>query len=310
MKYSVVIPIYRNEESLPDLFEVLSQLNSALNGALEVVFVIDGSPDHSFERVREALPRFAFAAQLLVHSRNFGSFAAIRTGLAAARGSYFGVMAADLQEPPQLLLEFFELLGNDSCDVVLGTRISRKDPLMSRMTSGLFWALYRRWIVPEMPPGGVDIFGCNQDFREQILKLEESRSSLIALIFWLGFRRQLIGYERQERIHGKSAWSFRKKAEYMMDSVFAFTDYPIRLLIRLGMLGVLVSVLLAIFVVIAKVSGLIPVPGYAATMLTVLFLGGLNLLGIGVVGNYAWRTYENTKQRPLSIVARKFRNDL
>ncbi|WP_027475001.1 glycosyltransferase [Curvibacter gracilis] len=310
MKYSVVIPIYGNEESLPDLFKVLSDLNTALDGLLEAVFVIDGSPDRSFERVREALPHFTFAAQLLVHSRNFGSFAAIRTGLATARGTYFGVMAADLQEPPQLLLEFFDLLDRDVCDVVLGTRISRKDPLLSRMTSGLFWALYRRWIVPEMPPGGVDIFGCNREFKEQILKLEESRSSLIALIFWLGFRRELIGYERRARVHGKSAWSFRKKAEYMLDSVFAFTDYPIRLLIRLGSVGVLVSLLLSVFVVVAKISGLIPVPGYAATMLTVLFLGGLNLLGIGVVGNYAWRTYENTKQRPLSIVARKFKNDL
>ncbi len=310
MKYSVVIPIYGNEESLPDLFKVLSDLNTALDGSLEAVFVIDGSPDRSFDRVREGLPDFAFAAQLLVHSRNFGSFAAIRTGLAAARGTYFGVMAADLQEPPQLLLDFFDLLDRDVCDVVLGTRISRKDPLLSRMTSGLFWALYRRWIVPEMPPGGVDIFGCNREFKEQILKLEESRSSLIALIFWLGFRRELIGYERRARVHGKSAWSFRKKAEYMMDSVFAFTDYPIRLLIRLGSLGVFVSLLLSVFVVVAKISGLIPVPGYAATMLTVLFLGGLNLLGIGVVGNYAWRTYENTKQRPLSIVARKLKNDL
>jgi len=310
MKYSVVIPIYGNEESLPDLFEILSHLNTSLNGLLEAVFVIDGSPDRSFERVREALPRFTFAAQLLVHSRNFGSFAAIRTGLAAARGAYFGVMAADLQEPPQLLLDFFDLLERDVCDVALGTRVSRKDPLLSRMTSGLFWALYRRWIVPEMPPGGVDIFGCNQDFREQLLRLEESRSSLIALIFWLGFRRELVGYERRERVHGKSAWSFRKKAEYMLDSVFAFTDYPIRLLIRLGVLGVAVSLLLSVLVVFAKIFGLIPVPGYAATMLTVLFLGGLNLLGIGVVGNYAWRAYENTKQRPLAIVARKFKNDL
>jgi len=310
MKYSVVIPIYGNEESLPDLFKVLSDLNTALGGTLEAVFVIDGSPDRSFDRVREGLPDFTFAAQLLAHSRNFGSFAAIRTGLAAARGTYFGVMAADLQEPPQLLLDFFDLLDRDVCDVVLGTRISRKDPLLSRMTSGLFWALYRRWIVPEMPPGGVDIFGCNRDFKEQLLKLEESRSSLIALIFWLGFRRELIGYERKERVHGKSAWSFRKKAEYMMDSVFAFTDYPIRLLIRLGSVGVCVSLLLSVFVVVAKISGLITVPGYAATMLAVLFLGGLNLLGIGVVGNYAWRAYENTKQRPLSIVARKFKNDI
>ena len=226
----------------------------------------------------------------------------------AAKGDYFGVMAADLQEPPELLISFFKSLSNDECDIAIGTRNARKDPLSSRMASSIFWGLYRRLVVHDMPKGGVDIFGCNKAFREQLLQLNESRSSLIALIFWLGFRRKFIEYERQIRLEGKSAWTFKKKLEYMMDSVFAFTDYPIRLLIRMGAMGSLVALFIGLMVIAARVSGAIEVPGYAATMVVVLMLGTLNLLGLGLVGTYAWRAYENSKQRPLAIVCMKLDN--
>lgn len=305
MKYSIVIPVYKNETSIPRLVQVLVAMNHELGGQLEVVFVVDGSPDQSYALLRDALGTLDFSAQLLVHSRNFGSFPAIRTGLVAARGDYFGVMAADLQEPPELLVAFFTSLAADECDVVIGTRDGRNDPLLSRAASGFFWALYRRLVVHDMPEGGVDVFGCNRAFRDQLLKLEESRSSLIALIFWLGFRRKFVGYERQIRQEGKSAWTFSKKMDYMMDSIFAFTDYPIRLLIRMGMIGSVLSMALGVMVLAARLSGAIDVPGYAATMIAVLILGALNLLGLGLVGAYAWRGYENSKQRPLAIVSIK-----
>jgi hypothetical protein len=154
-----------------------------------------------------------------------------------------------------------------------------------------------------MPEGGVDVFGCNLAFRQQLLALEESRSSLIALIFWLGFRRKLVAYDRQARQAGVSAWTLRKKVDYMLDSVFAFTDAPIRALTHLGLLGCALAVLLGLAVLVARLTGQIEVPGYTPTMLVVLFFGGLNLLGLGIVGTYAWRAYENTKGRPLAIVA-------
>jgi glycosyltransferase involved in cell wall biosynthesis len=310
MKYSVVIPVYRNAESIPRLIDALVGMNRDLDGYMEAVFVVDGSPDQSFALLREHIGRLDFPAQLLAHSRNFGSFPAIRTGLAAARGSYFGVMAADLQEPPELLVAFFRALAADECDVAIGTRDSRKDPASSRLASSLFWRMYRKLVVPEMPPGGVDVFGCNVAFRDQLLALEESRSSLIALIFWLGFRRKLVGYERLLRQEGKSSWTLSKKIDYMMDSIFAFTDYPIRLLMRIGAFGSAVSLGVAFMVVVARLVGAISVPGYAATMLAVLVLGALNLLGLGLVGTYAWRGYENSKQRPLAVVAMRLTNEL
>lgn len=308
MKYSVIVPVYKNEGSIPRLLQALTAMNLDLDQKMEAVFVIDGSPDQSYTLLRDALDKVDFPAQLLAHSRNFGSFPAIRTGLMAARGEYFGVMAADLQEPSELLVTFFTSLAADECDVAIGTRNGRHDPLMSRVASGVFWGLYRRLVVHDMPEGGVDVFGCNRTFRDQLLKLEESRSSLIALIFWLGFRRKLVGYERQVRQEGKSAWTLSKKVDYMMDSIFAFTDYPIRLLIRIGTIGSILSIALGIMVAAARLSGAIAVPGYAATMLVVLVLGALNLLGIGLVGTYAWRGYENSKQRPLAIVSIKHEN--
>lgn len=308
MTFSLIIPVYKNEATIPALLEAVRGLHHSMEGKLEVVFVVDGSPDNSYALLQAALNTLPCAAQLLGHSRNFGSFPAIRTGLAAAKGEYFGVMAADLQEPPDLMVEFFRALAGGENDVVVGTRNSRHDPLGSRLAANAFWGIYRRFVVPEIPPGGVDVFGCNRAFRDQLLKLEESRSSLIALIFWLGFRRKLISYERRARTAGTSGWTLRKKVDYMLDSFFAFTDYPIRILIRLGFIGCLVALLLAAVVLVARILGEIEVEGYAATMITVLFLGALNLLGLGVVGTYAWRAYENSKSRPLAVVATRIEN--
>nr|WP_241198483.1 glycosyltransferase family 2 protein [Pseudomonas granadensis] len=298
---SLVIPVYRNEESLPSLLKAVDNLNVELHGALEVVFVVDGSPDRSYEILRDSLPLQNFASQLILLSKNFGSFMAIRTGLQHGKGSTFAVMAADLQEPPDLVLTMNRVLNTDPVDVVVGVRESRQDPFLSKLASKTFWGLYKRYVIPEMPAGGVDMFGCNLEFRDNLLKLEERHSSLIAQIFWLGFRRQIVHYSRVAREHGKSAWTLRKKINYLMDSVFSFTDLPIRLLIRVGAVGSAISALYGVSVILAKLGGLIDVPGYAMTLFTITLLGSLNLLGLGVVGSYAWRTYENTKGRPLAI---------
>jgi glycosyltransferase involved in cell wall biosynthesis len=307
MKSSLIVPIYKNEANIPALIATVTTMSQRVGSDdFEVVFVVDGSPDSSYMQLRQAADALPFPVQLLAHSRNFGSFAAIRSGLRAARGEFFGVMAADLQEPPELLEQFFAALEADECDVVIGARAGRDDPLMSRLTSNLFWGMYRRFLIPDMPAGGVDVFGCNRVFRDHLLALEESRSSLIALIFWLGFRRKFVPYERCRRQDGKSTWTLRKKIDYMFDSVFSFTDYPIRLLLRLGFAGSLASIVIAVIVLLARLMGEIDVPGYAPTMIAVLFLGALNLLGLGLVGSYAWRAYENSKSRPLAIVATRY----
>lgn len=303
---SIVIPVYRNAESIPDLIEALSgvvhQAAQNFDYVIEVVFVVDGSPDNSHALLEQALLGAPFASQLLLHSRNFGSFAAIRTGLQAARGEHFGVIAADLQEPPELALRFLDKLRAGECDVVVGRRENRQDPLLSRAASNLFWKLYKKFVIREISEKGVDVFGCNKVFRDHLLQLGEANSSLVGLIFWLGFKRGEVLYERRAREHGKSAWTFKKKVTYLLDSIFSFTDLPIKLLSLFGLLGVTASLLLGVAVVLAKIIGNIAVPGYAATVLTVVFFGGINSLGLGIVGAYAWRAFENTKGRPLAVV--------
>ncbi len=298
---SLVIPVYQNEASLPDLLIALDEMDRVLQGKLEVVFVVDGSPDRCHELLRQQLPERSFVSKLVLLTRNFGAFAAVRTGLAHATGDVFAVMAADLQEPPELVPAMFDVLSTGDVDVVVGVRTARGDPALQRWQASLFWACYRRWVVPEMPPGGVDIFACNRAFRDTLLALDESRSSLIAQIFWLGFRRAEVPYERRSRQHGRSAWTWQKKVSYLADSIFSFTDLPIRWLLLAGVVGVLLALVLGGVAVAGRLLGWISVPGYAMTLVAILFLGALNLPSLGVVGAYAWRAYENTKQRPQAI---------
>ena len=300
--YSLIVPVYRNEASVPELLDAIRGLDRALGSRLETVFVVDGSPDASYARLSELLPATGLRAKLVLLSRNFGSFAAIRAGLELARGPLFAVMAADLQEPPQLMLDFFHALEHAPVDVVLGERATRDDPWFSRLAANTFWWLYRHLIQREVPPGGVDVFGCNLVFRDCLLRLDESNSSLVGQIFWLGFRRRLFPYHRLPRRHGTSAWTLARKLRYLGDSLFAFSDLPIRALLWAGLAGLALSSLFGTVVFVARLSGAIELPGYAATVLTITFFAALNSFALGVVGSYAWRAYENTKRRPASIV--------
>lgn len=300
--YSLVIPVYKNQESIPSLLIELDQLNEKLGRDLEVIFVVDGSPDQSLPRLAQLLPEAKFRSKLLALSRNFGSFAAIRAGLQRASGQLFAVMAADLQEPPQLILDFFAALARDEADIVVGTRVDRQDPMLTRTFSQLFWFLYRRFIQPETPEGGIDVFGCNDRFRHHLLGLEESHSSMVGLILWLGFRRKAIPYSRAKRQYGKSAWTLRKKLKYLSDSAFSFSNSPIKALFWIGVLGVTVSTLFAAIVVAARLSNRIQVVGYTPVILTIVFFGSVNLICLGIVGSYVWRAFENTKCRPGSVI--------
>ncbi|MFM9920763.1 glycosyltransferase family 2 protein [Lacisediminihabitans sp. H27-G8] len=308
-QYSVVVPVYRNAGSLPDLCSRLEQIAHELDSPLEVVFVNDGSPDDSFEILQALLPNVGFASQLVAHSRNFGSFAAIRTGMAASRGEYIGVMAADLQEPPELMLEFFRLLASGDVDVAVGKREARADPRANRVSASLFWKLYRAWIFPQMPEGGVDIFACNRKVSAEVLDLKESHSSLVGLLYWVGFRRAEVPYERLSREHGSSGWSFRAKIRYLLDSVFSFTDLPLSVLIGVGIVGGSLTILAAVIVLISFIAGGIREPGYTPLMLVILFSTFSLLLALGIVGSYVWRSFENTKQRPSAIVMSRWISD-
>ncbi|MHB2000821.1 MAG: glycosyltransferase family 2 protein [Solirubrobacteraceae bacterium] len=295
---SLVVPIYRNASSIVALVAAVEQIRLAVPGELEVIFVVDGSPDDSRERLLQALAGSRFDARIVEHARNFGSFAAIRTGMRIARGARIAVMAADLQEPPELVVEFLRRLATGEVDVLAGERASRAD---RDLTSRLYWRMYRKFVLRDMPASGVDVFACTAAVRDVVCAMESVHTSLVGQLFWVGFRRELVPYDRQPR-PGPSGWTLRRKLRYLSDSVFAFTDLPVRILWVAGIVGLALGIIVALLVLIARATDAITVPGYAPTILVIVFFGSLNLLGLGIIGSYVWRAYETTKNRPGGIV--------
>lgn len=301
-RHSIVVPVYRNEETLPALVERLDGLAARLDGGLETIFVVDGSPDGSLELLRSLLrSERRFTSQLIALSRNFGSFSAIKAGLAQARGDFVAVMAADLQEPESLIEDFFSALATGDYDVAVGVRAKRDDPAGGAFASRLFWWTYRMLVQREIPPGGVDVFATTRDVASRLAQLEESHTSLVGLLYWLGFRRTEIPYARQARPAGKSAWSLRRRIRYLQDSIYSFTSLPIAAITVLGVVGVVASLSWAAIVVGFWAAGRIEVPGYTPLMLALLFMASSVLIGLGIVGSYVWRTYENSKGRPTAV---------
>ncbi len=299
LRNSLVIPVYGNRDTIVPLVEAIEHVCSQTEGGLEVVFVVDGSPDDSHKRLLEALDGSGLQARVVAHSRNFGSFAAIRTGMSMARGEFIAVMAADLQEPPELVIEFLSRLHDGGVDVVAGKRASRNDS--GDAFSKLYWLLYRRFVMSEIPAGGADVFACTASVRDVVCSLEHVHTSLIAQLFWVGFRRQLIPYDRRQSA-GESGWTLRRKLRYLSDSVFAFTDLPVRMLWLVGLMGLAVGTILGVAALVARVGGNVPVPGYTATILAIVFFGSFNMIGLGIIGSYVWRAYDTVKGRPGAIV--------
>lgn len=303
IRHTVVVPVYKSRGTLVELIERLSSLSQRFDDDLEVVFVIDGSPDDSEAILRRSLPARGFDAQILTLSRNFGSFSAIRAGLKVARGGAIAVMAADLQEPAHIVEDFFDLLDGGQVDVVFGQRLSRADPALSSATASTYWSLYRRFINRDVPPGGVDVFGCTSDIARRITEFPEHHTSLVGLLFWVGYRRAFVPYERQVRTSGASGWSLSKKIRYFLDSVYSFTDLPILLLQAVGMIGFIGSTVVGLLILVVWALGGITQPGYTPLMITLLVSSSAILLGLGVVGSYVWRGYENSKSRPHELVS-------
>jgi len=295
---SLVVPVYGNSAGIPALLEAIEGIDVELGGDLETIFVVDGSPDDSRERLLAGLAESQLSARLVEHSRNFGSFAAIRTGMSLARGERIAVMAADGQEPPSLVIEFLRGLEAD-VDIVVGERARRDD--RGDAFSKLYWRLYRRFVMQAVPAGGADVFACTAEVRDVICSLEPVHTSLVAQLFWVGFRRRHVPYERLPSAE-PSGWTLRRKLRYLSDSVFAFTDLPVRILWLVGILGLIAGAAIAGLAVIARLVGEIDVPGYTATILVIVLFGSLNMIGLGIIGSYVWRAYETVKGRPGAIV--------
>lgn len=288
--------------NISDLMDAMRNLLPKFDCEVEIVFVIDGSPDRSEFLIGEDLEKNPINAKIVSLSRNYGAFAAVRAGLEVASGDSIGVIAADLQEPPEILLDFYRTMSEKDVDIVFGKRMGRKDPLLTRLFSSIAWNMYRKFINPDIPKGGVDVFGMSRKVKTSVLNLNETNSSLVGLLFWVGFKRGFVEYQRREREKGESAWNFSSSSKYFMDSIFSFSDLPIKIVMRLGILAITVSFCLGLAIFISRITGKITLPGYTPIALILTSFTGFNALILAVIGNYVWRGFENTKRRPNSII--------
>jgi polyisoprenyl-phosphate glycosyltransferase len=302
--FSIIVPVYRSEANLPWLVAELERIAGLCPLAVEVVFVIDGSPDRSALVLRDLLPQVSFSSRLASLTRNFGTFNAIRCGMEIGSGDYLTALPADLQEPADLALRFLDFLQRGEADIVFATRSSRSDPWLSSVASRLFWRLYRRFVVPELPTGGVHAFACTRAVRDRLIELREPTFNLFALLFWVGCRRVFLPYDRGPRRQGRSAWTLTRKLRYAFDSIFSFTDLPIRLLLVVGSVGVAFAVILGVLLLSGWLAGRSPVPGYTTTSLLVLFFGSITSLGIGILGQYIWLVLQTARGRPDYLIER------
>jgi len=299
-RVSIVIPVYQNEESIPDLLAALARC--APGPEFEFVFVDDGSRDGSWSLLEAHAAREP-RVRLVKLSRNFGSFTACLAGLTHARGDAAILMSADLQDPPELIPTLVAR-WREGHEVVLAVREHRDEPLLQRLLSGLYYRAMRRWAFPDMPAGGFDFVLVDRKVIDAIVKMQEKNTSLMGLVLWTGFRRASVPYTRRAREKGRSMWTFRKKLKYSIDSLVSFSYFPIRVAQLLGALLALAGFAYAFIVAALRLTGNIPVAGWSALTVIVLVLGGLQLLMLGVIGEYLWRTLDETKRRPAFLVDR------
>lgn len=302
-RVSIVVPVYCNAASLPDLFvRLVATADRDPGDEFEFVFVDDGSSDDSFailSRLAKGDPRI----RVVKLSRNFGSNPALLAGLAHASGDVIAAIAADLQDPPELISE---MLGHwrRGRKVVLAARRNRFDPPLTTLFADVFYGLFRRFAIRTMPRRGFDFFLIDRSVAQLINQIQENNAYLMGLILWLGFDPELVHYDRvaREAKYGRSMWTGAKKLKYFADSFVAFSYAPLRAASLLGLSVAFLGALYATFIVIWRWSKGFPVEGWASLMVVFLVVSGVQLIVTGILGEYLWRTLEETRRRPRFIV--------
>lgn len=305
MKISVIIPVYFNEDNLVPLYEDISQkLLTHTEFEWEIIMVNDGSQDNSYG-VMKKLAAQDKRIKIYGLSRNFGSHAAILCGLAESTGDCAVVKAADLQEPTELIPEMVES-WKKGFNVVLAVRKERKEDRRQILFANLYYTLVRKTALPTMPGGGFDVYLIDRKVVNVLLALDEKNSALTGQILWSGFKTDKIFYTRQAREVGKSRWTLKKKIRLVMDTLFSFSSLPIKLVSMVGILSFVGSLLWAVLVFIFKVLGLIEVSGWTTLFIFNLFSFGIIMLTLGILGEYLWRTFDASRNRPPYIIEDKY----
>lgn len=303
---TIVVPVYFNELNLPDTIPQLLDLKPKLPCyELELVFVDDGSKDKSLSVLLDFQRRFPEQIKVVKLTRNFGSMAAIQAGFTVARGDCVGMIAADLQDPPELFVEMVSHWEQGS-KAVFAIRQDREEPPAQKFFSNSYYSLIRKFAIPDYPTGGFDFLLVDSQVVREVNQIQEKNTNLMTLIYWLGYRPVMIPYVRRQRAKGKSRWTLSKKIKLFIDTFVAFSFFPIRVLSLLGLLVAIGACLYGVFVLFYWLFFGIEVKGWVPIILVLSFASGLQMAMLGVLGEYLWRTLDEVRHRPHFVIDEVF----
>jgi dolichol-phosphate mannosyltransferase len=302
-KLSIIIPVYFNEKNLPVTYSRLKQDVFAHVEDYELILVDDGSGDDSWEamqKIREQDDK----VKLIKLSRNFGSITAQLAGLSFATGDCATVIAADLQDPPEIILQLMEKWKSGT-KVCLAVRSDREESFIQKAISNTFYKIMKKIALKNMPLGGFDCFLIDRQVVEVLKNIEEKNSSIVGQILWCGFKTEQIHYVRKTREIGESRWTLSKKIKYFIDSILSFSYAPIRMTIVGGAFASLISFLLMALLITQRVFLNVPIRGWTSIICLILFTFGVQLIILGMIGEYLWRTLDESRKRPAFIIDEK-----
>lgn len=302
---SLVTPFYNEEESTTLFFKEIVPVLNETGRTFEIICVNDGSRDSTLEKLllaKKTIPQI----RIINLSRNFGKEAALTAGLDHSIGEVVIPIDADLQDPPELINEFLQK-WEEGYDVVVGKRTDRSaDTFLKRFTARIFYKLHNKISDIEMPANVGDYRLMTRRVIESLKELPENQRFMKGIFSWVGFKTAAVEYKRKKRIAGKTAFNGWKLWNLAIDGVTGFSTVPLRIWLYIGVLISLTSFLYASFIIVRTIILGIDVPGYASLLTFILFLGGIQLIGIGVIGEYVGRIYMESKRRPPYIVDREY----
>jgi len=303
-KLSVIVPSYNEEESIPLFYKEVDKISKKMKQLeFEFIFVDDGSKDETLNVVKN-LRKKDKRVRYITFSRNFGKEAAIYAGLDAAKGDYITLMDADLQDPPALLPEMYRLITEEGYDVVGTRRVTRKgEPPIRSFFARMFYKIINKMSNVEMVDGARDYRLMKKKVVKSILSMKEYNRYSKGLFAFVGFKTKWLEYENIERVAGETKWSFWKLFKYALEGIIAFTTTPLVVISLIGLIMFLIAFIAILFIVIRKLAFGDPVAGWASLVCFILFTSGIQLLCLGIIGQYLSKTYLEVKNRPIYIIS-------
>lgn len=302
-KLSVIIPCYYNEGNIPVTAQALiaNEASFPADVIFEYVMVDDGSGDNTMQELLRFRNQYPDKVQVVGLVSNVGSYNAIAAGMAHATGDCMAIITADMQDPPELMVQMYEywLKG---FKLVIGNRQDREETGLQKWFAQLFHKIMKKVALSNIPDGGFDFVFFDRQVCDEVVRLKERNSNIFYLMVWLGFTYVNIPYVRRKREIGKSRWTIQKKIKLFIDSILSFSFFPIRLISILGMMLGGVAMVYGLYILVMKALGHINAAGWTTLMVVVLFVSAFQMVALGIIGEYVWRGLDAARQRPLYVV--------